>query len=114
MVVNPQFRWYRHCPDLLDELPEFAETVKVDGYLALDDAGDDSRTGGIGYRIPGTEYKYKCGPGFELPDHTNPIRNIRCQGSRKIETSEITEICIRKYLESIHTSHSHMSSTICT
>lgn len=89
-------RWSRHCEDMDDDLPEFAHTNKVEGWLDMQDAGNDSRTGGMGYKIPGTEYKYKCGPGFELPDRTNPIRYIRCQGSRKMDTSEITENCIRK------------------
>ena len=80
-----------------DDLPEFAVTDKVAGWLEMQAAGNDSKTGGMKYKIPGTEYKYKCGPGFELPSRTNPIKYIRCQGNRKMETSEITEDCIRKY-----------------
>ena len=80
-----------------DDLPEFAVTDKVDGWLEMKAAGNDSRTGGMRYKIPGTEYKYHCGPGFELPSRTNPIKYIRCQGNRKMETSEITDNCVRKY-----------------
>ena len=80
-----------------DDLPEFAVTDKVAGWLEMQAAGNDSKTGGMKYKIPGTEYKYKCGPGFEFyPSRTNPIKYIRCQGNRKMETSEITEDCVRK------------------
>ena len=94
-------RWYRHCPDLYDELPQFANISQVEGYLEFQDAGNDSRTGSIAYRIPGTEFKYKCGPGFELPDKINPIKYIRCQGSRKMETSEVSVLCVPKVCEDV-------------
>ena len=96
---NLLFRWSRHCPDLLDELPAFADSSKVEGYLDFVAAGNESLAGSIAYRIPGTEYKYKCGPGFELPSRTNPERYIRCQGSRKMEVSEVSVLCVPKVCE---------------
>ena len=71
----------------------------MEGYLQFRAAGNESITGSIVYRIPGTEFKYSCGPGFELPSRTNPDRYIRCQGSRKMETSEVSVLCVPKVCE---------------
>ena len=74
-------------------LREHAYTRIIDGWLELYAPGAESNTG---YRIPGTEHKYKCKEGWEREDYTNPDNLIQCQGSRKADFSAITLKCIRK------------------
>ena len=74
-------------------LRQFADTTVIDGWLELYAAGAESNTN---YRIPGTEFKYKCKNGWEREDYTNPDNLIQCQGSRKADFSAVTLKCIRK------------------
>ena len=86
------FSWDRTCELLQDRLPQFANNTLASGYLYLAAAGSESNTN---YRIAGTEFKYKCNMGFELPNHTNPDQIFQCQGNLQVDTSFIT-LCVRK------------------
>ena len=86
-------RWSWTCSELETHLRQFADTSLRDGWLWLHAAGADSN---INYRVPGTEFKYKCSSGFELDDFTNPDRVLKCEGSRKVDFSSVTKRCIRK------------------
>ena len=78
----------------MDKLHQYANNTLATGWLQLSAAGDQSHWS---YRIPGTEYQYVCSNGFELPNKTNPIQTLKCQGSGLVDTTYITS-CIRKYM----------------
>ena len=88
-------RWSWTCPEMDTRLRQYADTRIIDGWLELYAAGAESDTD---YRIPGTEFKYKCKSGWEREDFTNPDNLIQCQGSRKADFSAVTLMCIRKIL----------------
>ena len=49
------------------------------------------------YRIPGTTMKYKCNEGFYLADQTNPMQELTCQASRKVDFTNVN-MCTRECL----------------
>ena len=86
------FSWERTCELLQDKLSQFANNSLATGYLELSGLGSESKRE---YRIAGTEFKYKCNMGFELPNKTNPDQTFQCQGNLQVDTSFITS-CVRK------------------
>ena len=70
------------------------------GWLEITAAGDEStlESNNMRYRIPGTEFKYKCSEGFELPDHTNPDQVLQCRGNFLVDTSSV-QSCVPKKCE---------------
>ena len=84
--------WDRGCSLLANHLHQFADNTKASGWLQISGAGAESN---LNYRIPGTEFKYKCSSGFYLPDKTNPDQILQCQGNRLVDTSAVVS-CIRK------------------
>ena len=93
LIIVIPLRWSWTCPEMETRLRQFADTTVIDGWLELYAAGAESNTN---YRIPGTEFKYKCKNGWEREDYTNPDNLIQCQGSRKADFSGVTLKCIRK------------------
>ena len=87
--------WERGCVFLEDRLPQFADNAIASGSLEISGPGAESN---MNYRIPGTEFKYKCSSGYYLPNQTNPDQILQCQGNRLVDTSFITN-CVRKYLK---------------
>ena len=88
------YRWTRSCEALENKIPEFADSSLVNGWLQIMGAGAETDAS-LNYRIPGTEFKYRCSDGFYLPNKTNPDQMLQCQGSRLVDTSAVTS-CIRK------------------
>ena len=86
------FSWERTCELLQDKLSQFANNSLATGYLEVSGLGSESKRE---YRIAGTEFKYKCNMGFELPNKTNPDQTFQCQGNLQVDTSFITS-CVRK------------------
>ena len=48
------------------------------------------------YPIPGTTMNYKCNTGFYLADQTNPIQELTCQASRKVDFTNVN-MCTREF-----------------
>ena len=91
--------WDRGCSLLENNLAQFADNTRASGSLQISGPGAESNAN---YRIPGTEFKYKCSSGYYLPDKTNPDQMLQCQGNRLVDTSHITN-CIRKiFFEDLH------------
>ena len=87
------FSWSRSCEFLEDKLHEFG-TDSPGGWLEISEAGTESD---LSFRIPGTEFKYKCSSGYYQADKSNPDQILQCQGNMLVDTSAVVS-CIRKYL----------------
>ena len=77
---------------------QFADSSQVTGWLQLMRGGTESHTS---HRIPGAEFEYQCSAGFYLPNRTNPVQSLFCQGSLQVDTSSVSS-CIRKYYPTPH------------
>ena len=87
------FSWSRSCEFLEDKLHEFG-TDSPGGWLEISEAGAESD---LSFRIPGTEFKYKCSSGYYQADKSNPDQILQCQGNMLVDTSAVVS-CIRKIL----------------
>ena len=74
------------------KLYQFADNSQVTGWLQLMRGGAESHTS---HRIPGAEFEYQCSSGFYLPNKTNPVQKLFCQGTMQVDTSLVSS-CIRK------------------
>ena len=94
------FRWTRTCEFLDNNLHDYADNSLIEGWLGITGAGTESKYESTSkrFRIPGTEFKYKCSTGFELPDHTNPDQLLQCRGNFLVDTSNI-QSCVPKTCE---------------
>ena len=86
-------RWSRACPELEDELPQFAD--KVDGIEGSLEIKSPSAGFHYDYRIPGTSMIYHCSDGFDLGDNTNPDQVLLCQANMRVDFSQVKR-CKRK------------------
>ena len=89
-----------------DEIYEMSDnSLGPTGWLELQSAGTGFAKK---YRIPGTMMKYKCNTGFYLADQTNPMQELTCQASRKVDFTTVN-MCTREF-----SSHEYMriSSTL--
>lgn len=75
------------------KLYQFADNSQVTGWLQLMRGGAESHSS---HRIPGAEFEYQCSSGFYLPDKTNPVQKLFCQGTLQVDTSLVSS-CIRKF-----------------
>ena len=75
------------------KLYQFADNSQVTGWLQLMRGGAESHSS---HRIPGAEFEYQCGSGFYLPNKTNPVQKLFCQGTLQVDTSLVSS-CIRKF-----------------
>ena len=91
--LNCFLRWSRACPELKDELPQFAD--KVDGIEGSLEIKSPSPGFHYEYRIPGTSMIYHCSDGFDLGDNTNPDQVLTCQANRRVDFS-LVKRCKRK------------------
>ena len=74
------------------KLYQFSDNSQVTGWLQLMRGGAESHTS---HRIPGSEFEYQCSSGFYLPNKTNPVQSLFCQGSLQVDTSLVSS-CVRK------------------
>ena len=83
-----------------NRLYQFADNSETSGWLEIASAGGAStlESNSMRFRIPGTEFKYKCSEGFELPDHSNPDQVLQCRGNFLVDTSAV-QSCVPKKCE---------------
>ena len=86
--------WDRGCPELTEEISEYADTSLVTGWLGIVGAETGFFTA---HRIPGTAFKYKCSRGFTVTTDSNPDQVLVCLGSRLVDFSSVSS-CVREYL----------------
>ena len=85
--------WTRACPELEDKIYEMSDnSLGPTGWLEIQGALAGFNKN---YRIPGTTMKYKCNTGFYLADQTNPIQELTCQASRKVDFTNVN-MCTRE------------------
>jgi hypothetical protein len=92
--------WTRSCPEMEDRIYEMADNTLTGtpGWLQLKWA----KTGfSKSYRIPGTTYKYKCSTGYYLADKTNPLQELTCEASRRVDFSNVNK-CQRELSQDIY------------
>ena len=77
-----------------DEIYEMSDnSLGPTGWLELQSAGTGFNKK---YRIPGTTMKYKCNTGFYQADQTNPMQELTCQASRKVDFTTVN-MCTREF-----------------
>ena len=83
-----------------NKLHDYADNTLATGWLGITGAGTEStyESNSKRFRIPGTEFKYKCSTGFELADKTNPDQVLQCRGNFLVDTSTI-QPCVPKTCE---------------
>ena len=85
--------WERDCPDMTEEIPSLANnTQATGGHMQLVGAFDGFNES---IRVPGARLRYQCSHGFGIEDGTNPIQELQCLGSRRIDRTQVT-LCERK------------------